>query len=34
MRTIPNYFLASLGMADLSMCVFNCAPNFTYIIAK
>ena len=34
MRTVPNCILACLSFADLSMSIFNCAPNFSYIITK
>ena len=34
MRTIPNYFIGSLAVTDLMMCLFNCAPNLFYIITK
>nr|XP_018916865.1 PREDICTED: tachykinin-like peptides receptor 86C isoform X1 [Bemisia tabaci] len=32
MRTVTNYFLVNLSIADLMMSIFNCTFNFTYMI--
>ncbi|XP_015186351.1 PREDICTED: tachykinin-like peptides receptor 86C [Polistes dominula] len=32
MRTVTNYFLVNLSLADLMMSLFNCAFNFIYLL--
>ncbi|XP_043492831.1 tachykinin-like peptides receptor 86C [Polistes fuscatus] len=32
MRTVTNYFLVNLSLADLMMSLFNCAFNFVYLL--
>jgi tachykinin-like receptor len=34
MRTITNYFLVNLSVADLFMAVFNCVFNFVYMLNR
>ncbi|KAL1454938.1 hypothetical protein WDU94_009067 [Cyamophila willieti] len=32
MRTVTNYYLVNLSLADLFMAVFNCVFNFIYML--
>ena len=34
MRTVTNYFLVNLSMADLLLTTFNCIFNFSYMIQR
>ncbi|KAL3280390.1 hypothetical protein HHI36_017875 [Cryptolaemus montrouzieri] len=34
MRTVTNYFLVNLSMADLLLTLLNCSFNFTYMIQR
>ena len=31
MRSVTNYFLVNLALADIGMATLNCIPNFIYM---
>ena len=34
MRSVTNYFLVNLAVADMSMAIFNCIPGFVFMLDR